>query len=306
MQYTFHYHSNGSFLLTGEYLVSEGSQAIVLPLKLGQTLVIKPIDKNLLVWEDVYNEETLFKAVFSTDQFDIIESTDGEEAFFVGVVLKKAMAQLASLSSLPGHYIKAMHNYSPHMDPGTRSALIASIAEWFNINPFRLNQAVAKDAGYGIACARSSKPILYRKVDQYHDYNPIPIDLPFKNNIYFVYTEDETDFSEKREKVKHSGNLPTIFSEVREINEHIIKSRSLEEFEQALLDYEQLFSRVMNEKSFQERKFSDFSGVIKPLITTNSQFLLVTWKGTREELREYFVPYNLQTLYQWDELIKNE
>jgi len=28
MQYTFQYHSNGSCLLTGEYLVSKGSQAI--------------------------------------------------------------------------------------------------------------------------------------------------------------------------------------------------------------------------------------------------------------------------------------
>jgi len=306
MQYTFHFHSNGSLLLTGEYLVSKGSQAIVLPLKKGQTLVVKPIKEDLLIWESIYNQETSFKAVFSTGPIDTIESTDGEEAFFVRHVLKKAMEHLASLSSLPGHSIQAMHNYSACLDPGSRAALIASIAVWFNINPFRLNREVMKDTGCGIAGARSAKPILYKVVDATPDYKQIDMDPPFTENLYFVYTGAKTDFSDQREKIERFGDLSKIFSKISEINKQIIQSDSLEEFEQALLEHEQLLTGVLNERRIQEREFSDFSGVIKPLTMRNSEFLLVTWKGGRDELREYFARYDLPTIFLWDELIKNE
>jgi len=33
MQYTFQYHANGNLLLTGEFLVAQGAQAIVVLLK---------------------------------------------------------------------------------------------------------------------------------------------------------------------------------------------------------------------------------------------------------------------------------
>jgi len=306
MQYTFHYHSNGSFLLTGEYLVSQGSQAIVLPLKKGQSLVVKPIQEDLLVWESIYDEETLFTAVFSTDQIDIIESTDGEEALFVRTVLRTAMDHLASLASLPGYSIQAVHNYPFHLDPGTRPALIAGVAAWFNINPFRLCRAIMQDSGYSIAGARSSQPILYEVVDASPDYKQIALNLSFTDNIYFVYTGGDKGLSGEREKIERAGNIPQLISKIREINKNIIQSGSLEDFEQALLEYEQLLSGVLDEKSYQERLFGGFSGVIKPLTSKSSEFLLVTWKGTMDELREYFAGYNLLTLFHWDELIKNE
>jgi hypothetical protein len=302
MEYTFHYHSNGSFLLTGEYLVEKGSQAIVLPSNKGQTLIVKPIEQEILIWESIYEEETLFTAVFSTDRIDIIESTDGEEALFVRNVIRKAMDHLASLSSLPGHHIKAKYNYSTHLDPGTRSALIAGVAEWFNINPFRLNREIMRDAGYGIAAARSSKPVLYQLVGSSPDYDPIFMKPPLNENIYLVYYGGREDLSTQREKLEESGNLPQILSKIREINGYIIKSVSLDDFEQALLEYEQLFCRLLNEKRFQDTNFSDFPGYIKPVTNRDSQFLLVTWKGSREELRQYFA----QTLFSWNELIKNE
>ena len=303
MQYTFHYHSNGSFLLTGEYLVSQGSQAIVLPLKKGQTLVIKPIKEDLLIWEDIYNEETLFKAVFSTGPIDIMESSDGEEALFVRTVIRTAMDHLASLTSLPGYAIQSVHNYPARMDPGSRPALIASVAEWFNINPFRLNREITQDAGYGIAGARSSRPILYQMVDNSAEYEQIALASSCTENMYFVYAGDLEDLSGRREKIEHAGNLSQIIPKIREINKNIIQSGSLQEFENALLDYEHLLSGVMEEKTIQQRLFDDFPGVIKPMVSNNSIFLLVTWQGTREELTKYFARHNWSTLFHWSELI---
>jgi hypothetical protein len=45
---------------------------------------------------------------------------------------------------------------------------------------------------------------------------------------------------------------------------------------------------------------------IKPLTVRNIEIFLVTWKGGRDELREYFARYDLPTIFLWNELIKNE
>jgi len=102
-----------------------------------------------------------------------------------------------------------------------------------------------------------------------------------------------------------SENLNKTLSEIRKSNKQIIQSRLLEEFENALLDYEQIFSKELNGESFQEREFSDFSGLIKPVIMGDENFLLVTWRGSKEELIEYFARYGLYNLYHLEEWILN-
>jgi hypothetical protein len=258
------------------------------------------------VWESIYDDETLFTAVFSNGPIDILESTDGEEALFVRNVIRTAMDHLASLTSLPGYAIQSVYNYPARMDPGSRPALIASVAEWFNINPFRLNRVVMQDAGYGIAGARSSRPILYQMVDARPEYEQITLASSCTENIYFVYAGDREDLSAIREKIEQARNLSQIIPKIREINKHIVQSDSLEEFEQAMVGYEQLLSGVLEEKTFQQRLFGDFPGVIKPMVSNNSIFLLVTWQGTREELTKYFAGHHLSTLFHWNDLIVSD
>lgn len=305
MHNIFHYYSSGHVLLTGEYLVSQGTEVIALPIKKGQTLAIEPITKDNLIWESIYNEKKYFEAVFTTDELRTLKSTAEEKAIFVQSILKKAMDYLPSLDYLPGYFIKALHNHPASMDIGNKSVLIANIAEWFNINPFRLNREIRNERGYGIACAKSNKPILYKLSNKYPEYREININLPFSENIYFVYTGHNRGSSNKKKQIQKHPDLHNVSHEIKEINKRIIKSDTSEAFEKALLDHDKLLSGVLNEKRLQEKTFQDFPGIIKPLNEWNGEFILVTWQGDKGELQEYFASYKIQSIFSWDELIKN-
>jgi hypothetical protein len=306
MQNIYHYHSNGNLLLTGEYLISQGAEAIALPLKKGHTLAVTPIHGKKIIWESVYNQETKTKTILKSDDFEITQTNNENSAKFVQHILRKAMDHLPSLSHLPGYHVKAFHDYPEFLRFGSESALIANITNWFNINPFRFSREISPGLQYGIACAKSNKPILYQLTNKYPDYREINLDLPFKENIYIVYTGHNPDSYNKKKETQKYPDHHEVFPKIREINKRIIKSRAHEEFENALLEHEKLLSGVLTKERLQERIFQDFPGIIKPLNEWNGELILVTWKGDKNELHEYFAPYNIQTIFSWDELVKHD
>jgi mevalonate kinase len=298
------YHSNGNLLLTGEYLISQGAEAIALPLKKGHTLAVTPIHGKKIIWESVYNQETKTKTILKSDDFEITQTNNENSAKFIQQVLRKAMNHLPPLSHLPGYHIKAIHDYPEFLEFGCESALIANIANWFNINPYRFIRDISPGLEHGIACARSNKPILYQLTNKYPDYREINLNLPFKENIYIVYTGHNPDSSDKKKQTQKYPDYHEVFPKIKEINKRIIQSNTYEEFENSIRDHDKLLSEVLNEKRLQERIFQDFPGIIKPLNEWSGEFILVTWKEEKNGLQEYFDPYNIQTIFSWDELVK--
>lgn len=299
------YHSNGNLLLTGEYLISQGAEAIALPLKKGHTLAVTPIHGKKIIWESVYNQETKTKISLKSDDFEITQTNNENSAKFIQQLLRKAMDHLPPLSHLPGYHIKAIHDYPEFLEFGCESALIANIANWFNINPYRFSRDISPGLEHGIACARSNKPILYQLTNKYPDYREINLNLPFKGNIYIIYTGHNPDSYNKKKQTQKYPDHHEVFPKIREINKRIIQSRTYEEFENSILDHDKILSGVLKEQRLQERIFQDFPGLIKPLNEWNGELNLVTWKGDKNELHEYFAPYNIQTIFTWDELVKH-
>ena len=64
------YRSNGKLLLTGEYVVLDGANALAIPTKYGQSLTVEPNDSNTIVWKS-YNE---LDKVWFEDEFLITKA----------------------------------------------------------------------------------------------------------------------------------------------------------------------------------------------------------------------------------------
>src|SRR6056297_76946 len=183
------YHSNGKLLLTGEYLVLKGAEALALPLKKGQTLQVEPLyDHNRLVWRSTYNGHIFFQAVFSIDRFSILQTNNQELARFLQKLLQKALNYIPSFIRKTGYFIEASLGFPLEWGLGSSSTLISNLAEWLDINPFLLNRDITNGSGYDIACARSNRPIIYQSFDNTPQYREIDFYLPFQDQIYFVYT----------------------------------------------------------------------------------------------------------------------
>ena len=305
MHNSYHYHSNGNLLLTGEYLISDGAEAIALPLRKGHTLAVKPIHGKKIIWESVYNQKTETKVIFRSDDFQIIQTDNENSANFIQQVLRKAMDHLPSLNQLPGYHIKAFHDYPAFLEFGCESAMIANIADWFNINPFRFSRDISPGLESQIACAKNHKPILFKATNKFPDYQEINLNFPFAEHLHFIYTGNKDDSSDRTKQLHNYPYFHEILIKISEINNQIIQSSSLEAFEKALLNHDKLLSEVLNEKRLQEKAFRNFPGIVKPLNDWSGKFVLASWKGKNNELREYFGSYNIQTIFSWEELIKN-
>lgn len=305
---TYQYHSNGKLLLTGEYLVLQGAEAIALPLKKGQTLRVAPISQdNQLIWKSIYNGKVFFEAVFSAKDLHTVRTNNEKLAAFIENLLKKAIEYIPALHHMPANHIEATLEFPLEWGLGSSSTLIANLSEWFNINPFRLNRDITNGSGYDIACARSERTIIYQLIDKYPEYREIKMNLPFTENLYFVYTgKKQSSKSEVKRFRKEKKDHSQLFPRIKKINAQIIHSKTLREFEQNLVEHEEIISSVMNEPPIQQKVFRDFDGVVKSLGAWGGDFILVTWEGDRDELRKYFETHNMEVIFTWDELVKNK
>ncbi len=305
---TYEYRSNGKLLLTGEYLVLKGAEALALPLLKGQTLRIKPIEESdKLIWKSIYEDNIFFEAVFSTKNINILETNDEELAVYLQNLLKKALEYVPALSSIPGYSIDATLDFPLEWGLGSSSTLIANVADWLNINPFRLNRAITNGSGYDIACAHSGRPILFRLLDKYPDYREVNLDFPFKESIYFVYRgKKQSSLNEVKNFLEGPKDYSHLFPRIKEVNKQILKSQSIKEFESSLEEHEGLIASVLGVPGIKDYAFTDFPGAVKSLGAWGGDFILVTWEGTREELKKYLEHRNMETFFSWNELVKNK
>ena len=303
------YHSNGKLLLTGEYLVLQGAEALALPLKKGQTLRVKPIrESDRLIWQSVYNGKIFFEAVYAFDNLRIVQTNNEELARFLQKLLRKAWGYLPSfIRKTTGYFIETFLSFPLEWGLGSSSTLISNLSDWLDVNPFILNHDITNGSGYDIACAKSNRPIIYKTSGQNPEYREIDISLPFRDQIYFVYTGKKQQSAKEVEKFNaRQDQHHHLFREIHDINNQIINSRKLGDFEKAIRDHERIIAGVLDSKPIQERYFPGFPGTIKSLGAWGGDFILVTWQGTREELHQYFKPHGMDIIFTWDELIKNK
>ena len=137
------YHSNGKLLLTGEYLVLKGAEALALPLKKGQTLRVQPLDdQDRLIWKSIYEGHIFFQAIFSMENFRIMQTNNQELAGFLQKILKPALRYLPFFIRKTGYFIESFLSFPLEWGLGSSSTLISNVSEWLGIDPFRLNQTV--------------------------------------------------------------------------------------------------------------------------------------------------------------------
>ncbi len=301
------YHSNGKLLLTGEYLVLKGAEALALPLQLGQSLRATPLrEPGRLEWKSHYQGRTFFDAVFSGDSMQVVESTDGEMAGYLRHLMQRVVARVPSLLLQNGYLIETTMAFPLEWGLGSSSTLISNLAQWLQIDPFALNREITNGSGYDIACALSNQPLVYQISGDGPHYSRVDFAPPYKDHLYFIYTgKKQRSRQEVKKFLSKNHTHDHLFKSIRNINKQIINSRHIGEFQEALAEHERIVSRVLEVPPLQERLFSDFTGTIKSLGAWGGDFILAAWPGPVSELDDYFTSQGMGPIFTWDELIKN-
>lgn len=295
-------YSHGKLLLTGEYLVLKGGEAIALPLNIGQHMNTEPLHGNKIIWETTYKGNIIFQGTFSLFDFSISRATDITIASYLQRILKK-VAEYSRFQK--GLMIKTELEFPFNWGLGTSSTLINNIARCFSIDAFKINSAITGGSGYDIACAKSEKPIIFKYRKEAPLFHEISWKPPFPENIYFVYTGKKQDSGkEVKQFLKMNLSINEYLKKLENINQQVIMAKSLEDFEEQIDKHENLLSEITGKQPASKAFLTDFPGKIKWLGAWGGDFILLTWRESKNELKRYLKRHNLNIFFQWNEIIK--
>ncbi|WP_339651006.1 GYDIA family GHMP kinase [uncultured Maribacter sp.] len=297
-------YSNGKLLLTAEYAILDGAKGLALPTKFGQYLKLETSNSEILSWKSLDENGTIwFSAQFSIIELKTIHTSNTEISKRLAEILLKAKQLNPSFLSSKTDYnsIEAKLTFPRDWGLGSSSTLIANIAQWANVDPYRLLAATFGGSGYDIACARHNTPILFRR----NEYTPFVSEIHFypnfTNHLFFVYLNQKKN---SRDAIAAYRNLnfdkTDLVSKIDAITNKIINCNDLNKFAALLTKHEATISETLKIPTVKETLFSDYSGSIKSLGAWGGDFVLVT--GTASEMT-YFKNKGYSTILPYKEMI---
>ena len=292
------FYSNGKLLLTGEYVVLDGARALALPTKYGQTLSLEKIDTPDIKWKSIdHNGITWFETVFSlhaiTEDTLSIKNTIASRLLQILKAAKTLNPHF--LEDETGYIVNSVLDFPRNWGLGSSSTLLNNIAQWAEVNPFKLSDATFGGSGYDIACAYNNTPIIYYLQDQKPSINPVSFNPSFKNAIYFVHLNKKQD---SREAIKtyheHKKHISNTIAKIDRITNKLQTCESLESFETLIHTHESLIGDITNQTPIKERLFKDYKHAIKSLGGWGGDFILAT--GETNYVNSYFTSKGYTTI----------
>lgn len=301
MELTFH--SNGKLLLSAEYLVLDGAKALAIPAVKGQSLSVLSNDQDEITWKSYDVNNQVWLEVKLDLELNILETSNKEITHFLVDTLKAAKSLNPNFLS-SGCLVKTHLEFPNDWGLGSSSTLISNIAQWANIDPFKLHFKVSNGSAYDIACATSNQPLLYT-LDEKPKVEFISWKPTFANQIYFIHLNQKQRSNKEVQRysdLKQSLDLEKLVIEISELTDRMINVEELSEFENICKQHEYILSSVLQFEPIKEQLFQMYQGgIVKSLGAWGGDFVMVTAKN--ESDLEYFQNKGYNTIVKFQELL---
>ena len=300
------YNSNGKLLLTGEYVVLDGAMALALPTKLGQSLTVETIEDTHILWKSIDgNGKIWFEDCFEINNEAISRSARNNSSVSgrLAQILKVANTLNPNfISGSKGYKVTTKLSFPKDWGLGTSSTLINNIAQWANINPYKLLELTFGGSGYDIACAKHNTPITYQITNSKPKAQEVNFNPSFKDYLYFVYLNKKQDSQEGIAHYKNSQPVSkTIIDDISQITQSMIHCKAFNDFKYLMQQHESKIANITQQIPVKERLFNDFSGSVKSLGAWGGDFILV---ASKDNPKAYFESKGYTTILNYANLIK--
>ncbi|MEO2072131.1 MAG: GYDIA family GHMP kinase [Zunongwangia sp.] len=300
------FYSPGKLLITAEYAVLDGAQALCLPTKKGQSLNVEENNLGIINWisKDEHGE-VWFQDQFKKDSTGIKSTFHHKNSADDAAISKRCIQILNAAEKLSGQdlfakgfNIQTALQFKRKWGLGTSSTLINNISQWLKIDPYILLNKTFGGSGYDIACAQAHSPITYERKNDTQVSLKAGFDPVFSDHIYFVYLNQKQN---SREGIAHYrtnavDDRQILIEKVSNITQQLIKCDQLAEFELLINIHENVISKALNLPKVKTKTFPDYNGSIKSLGAWGGDFIMVTGKKDptpyfKEKGFEVVIPY---------------
>ena len=299
-------YSNGKLLLTGEYLVIDGAEALAVPTQKGQALTVNEMGKgSQLIWKSLtYDEKCWLEVNFSLPDFSIEKSSDQNKSNWLQKLLISVRELnpnfLTNTNSIED---QTTLDFPRNWGLGSSSTLINNVAQWAQIDPFSLHFKISNGSGYDIACAKEDSPIVYSTKHEIQTITPIQLEKSFFDQVFFVHLnkkQNSFDAVTSYNDVKTGIEIQDCIESLNQITNKFIQADSLKNWEQAMNEHEHLLSNVLEQETIKEKLFPMYPNSIKSLGAWGGDFAMVT--GTSSDIN-YFILKGYDTIVPWKEMV---
>lgn len=301
------FHSHGKLLISGEYVVLDGATALALPTKPGQSMEVEEIDEPVIKWTSLDSEGKIwFEDTFKVSDLKKASTTEvlkNEVSKMLFLTLRSAAKKNTGLlNNDKGFEVTSKTEFPLNWGLGTSSTLIANIAEWFNVDAFKLLEETFGGSGYDVAVALRSTPVTFQKMGAEHSILNTTFDPPFSDRLFFIHLNKKQN---SRESIQHYRQqdkkaLEVAIDKITALTHSMITCTDLAEFELLLEVHENIISKLIGMTKVKSKLFPDYRGAIKSLGGWGGDFVLATGK---EADMDYFRKKGYTTIVPYSEMI---
>ena len=292
-------------------MVLDGAKSLAVPTKFGQDLTIDKIDEPELIWGSFTNTgECWFEAVFDLPKLRLKNATFNSDkegsAEFVAETLQKILNEARKLNPDflqmdKGILVKTNLTFPQNWGLGSSSTLINNIANWANIDAYKLLWNAFSGSGYDIACAQNDSPIFYQLEHENPIVNQVEFSPNFKDELFFVHLNKKQNSREGiAQYKKYNQNILQEITEISNLSDAFVNATSSEELEKIIDEHEQIISSIIKLNPVKKILFPDYFGAIKSLGAWGGDFVLVTGN---EETPNYFKQKGFETILPYSDMI---
>lgn len=298
------FYSNGKLLLSGEYAILDGALGLAVPTKYGQSLKVTPTSSvGLLEWTSLDEKDNeWFRGSFNLEALTLISSTDDVISNTLITLLSEAKAQNPEfLKNIDGLKVETYLSFPRLWGLGSSSTLINNIAQWAQVDAYRLLNNAFGGSGYDIACAQHNSPIFYQLKNNIPKVEEVPFNPSFKNSIYFVYLNQKQSSKAAIATYRQQKfDTDSLLENISVITKQMATSSSLSVFESLMLEHEEILSKVLGLQTIKSKLFPDYSGAVKSLGAWGGDFIMATGG---EKTPSYFKSKGFETIFSFSELV---
>jgi mevalonate kinase len=306
------FYGHGKLLLSGEYFILDGAEGLALPTTVGQSMKVKYRQsyQPTLNWKSIdHSGKVWFENDFEFWHFNPIRAQGNiTEKFIKDALMAVRLQNPHFLRDDVDVFVETKIEFPLEWGLGSSSSFMYNVAQWAYVSPFELLKKTIGGSGYDIACAQAMGPICYKKFEGKPQWETVPFDPSFKDQIFFVYLGNKQ--SSANEIGKYADTViegkNQIITDISQLTREMIHANDLVTFNKIIRSHEDIIATSLKYEKVKDLYFKDFWGEVKSLGAWGGDFAMITSDRSPQETREYFENKNYTTIIPFSEIFRSE
>lgn len=292
--------ANGKFLITGEYIVLRGAEALAVPLGFGQSALLVPNDGEAVYWEGFAPDGKWFETAFDGESLSVLMGADADKSERLVKIIAEIRKQSPNFLK-SGWWVRTDLDFNPAFGMGSSSTLLSLLCDAAGADAFPVLKNTFGGSGYDLACAFAEKPIIYTLVDNKPSSKEVELPSHITEHILFVYSGNKMVSSGEVKKFSSLNIEDSVIDSFTQLTRETIATKDIQVFSDILVEHEHKMGELLGQDVLKKR-FSDFNGVVKSMGAWGGDFFMAVAEDV-QYAKEYFTAKGFSPIYTYDEII---